>query len=1537
MRIIKPGWVHHNNEPIFSIDIHPDGSRFATSGSSSGFGSGKICVWNMEPIRSENVEKKDNVSKLLCCMEQHLGCVNCVRWSNDGVYLASGADDKFIIIWKLQDQTTNYVENWRCISTLRGHDGDVLHVAWSPKDKYLASSSVDNAVIVWNANKFPEKVATLKKHKGLVKGVCWDPQGNYIASQSDDKTLRIFSVANWTEVFTLKKPFDETSPTTHVLRLDWSPDGAYVVSAHSMNNGGPTAQIIDRNGWTTNLDFVGHRKAVTAVRFKRDKFKGDHCVLALASRDRSVSVWRTDYTRPVCVMHDLFNASVLDVSWGYGNNKELACCSSDGSVAFFTFTTDEIGKPIVKKILSVEKPIKKIEPEKIEKVRALSTSSQSCSPKKQIERHTAEGRRRITPVLLGRPGDTLTYDKPMFSSTTESSQIIVERRNSEGPRGQSSKRRCSCGDDEHLRKRPRLDSEVTHKVVVCSDKSSFLQPASLEKFDFGDWKIIESSVSIDGLFFLTKFRSEVKGLDSLLTSASKLISLKQIRDNIVCCFFLSGQCCIWDLLEESNIGLAYSFSLPVHAVEFYEKKQTLAVIDIGGNLYLMSVENRGNEIDLHFNRKIESAHIFVEKKKRCQNIELLDEGSIRLTFSDRSIYIHDSISNLWRPEVENDILSVSNKYSTFYDGRPSHMAAVSDLRRKLQYCLYKKESESYIFYFNCLITELVVEKKESVLKQYVNKNLMPFAYANYPKELRMVENLNVDKRMLLQCVLRILEEFGTMRDLYEYIKRIYDGMNYDIDMEEDVSEVEKNVKKVIQFLKNGNTSIEELRAQMVGKIQEASMETEESCDVFESYTSQPADKAEKTSGEMSVSDMETSLDKQTETVSKNETNLVKETDKSAEQEKTVIEKSIDIEKMGEDSSSEEAKTSHTTNTNTTTTTTTTASTDEEDQTVQVVLDELIKNIEERKTGDDHTYHKSALENPIVEQIILDDESESKSDSSQDILKKIIVTVEEEDETSPRIEDDIVCDEEMGEIIQTEEVENTKEMSVLCPEIESESLDMNDKDTGKSDKKQRKKYEILKEYGIALKKTIGKGSYAIVKLAFSSELNFDVAVRIVSLERAGRKVREKFLPRELDIVKILNHPNIVFYYQIIKTNLNVYVIMEYAGDINLRDELEKHKFFEEWKAGDFFIQITDGVFYLHELGVAHRDLKTENILLDERGRIKITDFGFSRFSERLLDGTYELSKTFCGSYSFAAYEILCGTPYFPLPADIWSLGVILYNMVEGHLPFEETNLHHLIKAIEKKGAVFAVDKGSKDYISVVKGMLAIKYENRDIMSLVNRMRNIVLIGDSLTQQAWNENAGGGWGAKIADYCLRNFDVLNRGLSGYNTRWVETAILEEKDSFITKSMLNNAVLVTLFFGANDASTEVQHVPLEEFKENLVKYGEYIKNHAPSATLVLLTPPPVITKLWPNRNNENALKYSKAVIEASNVLECPCLDVYSSMIKLDNWQECLYDGIHLAPKGGDIIFNLIKPILKELLKKYPNKILPDWKDFANLPLTE
>lgn len=141
---------------------------------------------------------------------------------------------------------------------------------------------------------------TLKGHTGLVKGLTWDPVGKYIASQADDHSLKVWRTMDWQLETNITKPFSEVrlnfalliffsslsclhaldpalslfsfslaliqcGGTTHVLRLSWSPDGQYLVSAHAMNNSGPTAQIIERDGWKTNMDFVGHRKAVTVV------------------------------------------------------------------------------------------------------------------------------------------------------------------------------------------------------------------------------------------------------------------------------------------------------------------------------------------------------------------------------------------------------------------------------------------------------------------------------------------------------------------------------------------------------------------------------------------------------------------------------------------------------------------------------------------------------------------------------------------------------------------------------------------------------------------------------------------------------------------------------------------------------------------------------------------------------------------------------------------------------------------------------------------------------------------------------------------------------------------------------------------------------------------------------------------------------------------------------------------------------------------------------------------------------------------------
>jgi protein HIRA/HIR1 len=410
MKFFKPAWVGHDGNPIFSIDIHPDGTRFATGGQGPEK-CGRVIIWNMAPIISTRDEDKSDVPKKLCQMDNHLACINCVRWSNHGKYLASAGDDKNLMVWQLAGKNYNHpsshhaqssvfesanVEQWRCIATLNGHNGDILDLAWSLHDHHLASCSVDNMIIVWDANNFPQMITKITGHTGLVKGVSWDPAGKYLASQSDDKTVRIWRTADWKEETVIKEPFNECGGTTHVLRLNWSPDGQTLVSAHAMNNSGSVAQLIERDGWKTQKDLVGHRKAVTCVRFnpnllyqsklkkQNDRVsstnpqnssgannnsnsnnntsnvtngtssktsnnkssslanKNRYCCIAVGSRDRSISIWLTNQPRPLIVTHDLFESSVLDISWSKDGYRLLAC-SQDGTVAAMVFSPSELG------------------------------------------------------------------------------------------------------------------------------------------------------------------------------------------------------------------------------------------------------------------------------------------------------------------------------------------------------------------------------------------------------------------------------------------------------------------------------------------------------------------------------------------------------------------------------------------------------------------------------------------------------------------------------------------------------------------------------------------------------------------------------------------------------------------------------------------------------------------------------------------------------------------------------------------------------------------------------------------------------------------------------------------------------------------------------------------------------------------------------------------------------------------------------------------------------------------------------------------
>ena len=208
-----------------------------------------------------------------------------------------------------------------------------------------------------------------------------------------------------------------------------------------------------------------------------------------------------------------------------------------------------------------------------------------------------------------------------------------------------------------------------------------------------------------------------------------------------------------------------------------------------------------------------------------------------------------------------------------------------------------------------------------------------------------------------------------------------------------------------------------------------------------------------------------------------------------------------------------------------------------------------------------------------------------------------------------------------------------------------------------------KQTILEQHGYSITKSIGHGSYATVKQAYSTKHLTNVAIKIISKRRAPPDYLQKFLPRELDVVKLLKHPNLVIFLQSIETNTRVYIVMEEAGGGCLLETIRKNKRLSEKMAGYFFKQLCDGIEYCHSRGVVHRDLKCENLLLDLHGNLKIIDFGFARSDMApTADGKYKRSETYCGSYAYAAPEILMGMAYIPQKADIWSMGVILYVMV-----------------------------------------------------------------------------------------------------------------------------------------------------------------------------------------------------------------------------------------------------------------------------------
>ncbi|PIN20576.1 Serine/threonine protein kinase [Handroanthus impetiginosus] len=211
----------------------------------------------------------------------------------------------------------------------------------------------------------------------------------------------------------------------------------------------------------------------------------------------------------------------------------------------------------------------------------------------------------------------------------------------------------------------------------------------------------------------------------------------------------------------------------------------------------------------------------------------------------------------------------------------------------------------------------------------------------------------------------------------------------------------------------------------------------------------------------------------------------------------------------------------------------------------------------------------------------------------------------------------------------------------------------------------------------LGRLLGHGTFAKVYHARHLQSGKSVAMKIVGKEKVIRVGMMEQVKREISVMKMVDHPNIVELHEVMASKTKIYFAMEYARGGELFAKIARGRLRED-VARNYFQQLISAIDFCHSRGVYHRDLKPENLLLDEEGYLKVTDFGLSAFSDHLRqDG---LLHTTCGTPAYVAPEVIGKKGYDGAKADIWSCGVILFVLLAGYLPFQDDNIVAMYRKI-----------------------------------------------------------------------------------------------------------------------------------------------------------------------------------------------------------------------------------------------------------------
>lgn len=334
----------------------------------------------------------------------------------------------------------------------------------------------------------------------------------------------------------------------------------------------------------------------------------------------------------------------------------------------------------------------------------------------------------------------------------------------------------------------------------------------------------------------------------------------------------------------------------------------------------------------------------------------------------------------------------------------------------------------------------------------------------------------------------------------------------------------------------------------------------------------------------------------------------------------------------------------------------------------------------------------------------------------------------------------------------------------------------------------------------LKRTLGKGNFSTVKLAQHRITHHSVAIKIVKTTVLSDDNLVK-INREIDVLKKLGkHDHIVRLYQVIKTKRYFILVTEYCSSGELYDYLVEKSKLSEPKSCDYFLQILSAVEYLHDHNVVHRDIKAENLLLtNDFKTVKIADFGFANYfkHDRLL-------STWCGSPPYAAPELFKGLQYVGPPVDIWSMGVILYILVCGSLPFDGHNLVYL-KSRVLSGKFRIPFFMSTECESLIRGMLRLNPDKRLSIRQIRAHSWIV-------KHYGNESGG---------YKSKKETTLENSVVARNNSTVFMDTASDSNSATLNSSTNSKILGTShknLSDKNNMSSRGQSLDLEDDKKTM-----------------------------------------------------------------------------------------------------------------------